>query len=209
MSLLSLFSSSIPLAHHYWSLLLRPGDCVCDATCGNGHDTLFLAQRVLSSSEIDGTVFALDIQSTAVAKTKKRLKEALLPKQMDNISFYTQCHTSFPPTIKEESLSLVVYNLGYLPGGNKDVITETGTTVTSLKKACTLLKIGGALSITCYPGHAKGGIEEKAIFAWAASLAKDEWQCCSHRWENRRRAPSLLLITKQQRPSLIGAISER
>jgi ubiquinone/menaquinone biosynthesis C-methylase UbiE len=38
--------------------VLRPGDVAVDATCGNGHDTLFMAQCVGPS----GCVHAVDVQ---------------------------------------------------------------------------------------------------------------------------------------------------
>ena len=46
------------IAQAVWSRFVRPGDTVVDATCGNGHDTKWLAQAVGPS----GRVFAFDIQ---------------------------------------------------------------------------------------------------------------------------------------------------
>ena len=34
------------MAHVLWAQILRQGDTAVDATCGNGHDTLFMAQQV-------------------------------------------------------------------------------------------------------------------------------------------------------------------
>ena len=36
----------LKLAHHLWDQLLQKGDWALDATCGNGHDALFLSERV-------------------------------------------------------------------------------------------------------------------------------------------------------------------
>ena len=46
------------IAQAVWTRFVRPGDTVVDATCGNGHDTKWLAQAVGPS----GRVFAFDIQ---------------------------------------------------------------------------------------------------------------------------------------------------
>jgi hypothetical protein len=90
-----------------------------------------------------------------------------------------------------------VYNLGYLPGGDKQATTSSSTTLESLKAAAALIVAGGAISVTCYPGHPAGKVEEQAVLDYAASLPPAEWSCCHHRWTNRKEAPSLLLICKR------------
>jgi len=59
------------LAHTYWRSVLEPGDMVLDATCGNGHDTLALAEYI--GAPVTGTLIALDIQDKAVMRTRNRL----------------------------------------------------------------------------------------------------------------------------------------
>ena len=54
------------LAHELIRPFIREGDLVIDATCGNGHDTLFLAECVGAS----GKVLAFDVQEIAVASSK-------------------------------------------------------------------------------------------------------------------------------------------
>lgn len=61
------------LAHTYWYRSLQPGDIVLDATCGNGHDTLALAEYI--GAPISGTLIALDIQERAIVRTRDRLLE--------------------------------------------------------------------------------------------------------------------------------------
>ena len=63
-----IFNSHLNLAHHYWERLLRPGDWAIDATCGNGNDTLKLAQ-ILG----EGGVIGIDIQQEAINKTEALL----------------------------------------------------------------------------------------------------------------------------------------
>lgn len=48
----------LPFAHDTLRKVVRPGDYVIDATCGNGHDTLLLAELV----GINGHVLGFDIQ---------------------------------------------------------------------------------------------------------------------------------------------------
>src|SRR6185436_10014836 len=103
-----------------------------------------------------------------------------------NITFLHQCHTQLP---QDEKVKLIVYNLGYLPGGNKSLTTLTSTTLTSLNTAYALLAPGGALSITCYPGHPEGAREEAAIHSWALQFGD------SATWTTwKSGSPTLLVV---------------
>jgi len=165
-------------AYLYWKNLLKPGDLVIDATCGNGKDALRLCELVPQ-----GHVYALDIQEIALQKAKELITHS-------NISFLLQSHTELP----SGEFKLVVYNLGYLPGGNKNLTTLTPTTLESLEKAAQIIAIGGALSITCYPGHPEGAVEEQAVCSWVQTLDSKKWLITHHVW--RERSPTLFFIVK-------------
>lgn len=165
-------------AYLYWKNLLKPSDRVIDATCGNGKDSLRLAELVP-----EGHVYALDIQEIALQKAKK-----LIP--YSNMSYLHQSHTQLPAG----AFKLIVYNLGYLPGGNKDLTTLTSTTLESLEKAAQLIVIGGGLSITCYPGHPEGALEEEAVQGWVRGLDSNNWLIAHHFW--REKSPSLFFAIK-------------
>lgn len=178
-------ANHLSFAHACWSELVQPDDLVIDATCGNGHDTLFLAK-------IARTVYSIDIQSAAIESAKQLLDASSIAK----VKFILGSHEVFPAEITPESVTLIVYNLGYLPGGDKTKTTMTGSTLTSIQNAQKLLKKGGVMSITCYPGHVEGKREEDAILAYCSQLNPREWTCCHHRWINRNQAPSLFILLK-------------
>lgn len=163
-------------AHQFWREHLKATDHVIDATCGNGKDTAILAEIVPQ-----GLVFAIDIQEDAIVKAQAYV-------QTSNVKFLHQSHTQLP---KDEKVRLVVYNLGYLPGGNKALTSQTGSTLQSVQAALAMLPLGGALSITCYPGHPEGANEEKALQTWSKSLSqKVEWSS----W--KPGSPTLLIVIK-------------
>lgn len=189
-----LFQSHLDLAHHYWERLLEPGDCAIDATCGNGHDSLYVGGRCLTKDA--GALYLIDLQESALENTYMRLAAELDPALLERVTFLKQCHSTFPASIKPESVKLIVYNLGYLPGGDKGKTTQVNSTLESLKSALLLIVKGGAISITCYPGHEEGAVEEENALAFCANLDPKVWSCCHHRWINRHRAPSLLLIQR-------------
>lgn len=189
----TLFQSPIDLAHDYWARLLASDSIAIDATCGNGYDTATLAKILFSRGEM-GTLYAVDIQSAAIEATKKRLEVECGSQIADKVRYQQGCHSSFPVEIKPASVSLIIYNLGYLPGGDKSLTTQRTTTLKSLSEAMQLIKPGGAISVTCYPGHAEGKEEENLILDFSAGLSQKEWSCCHHRWINRKASPSLLLL---------------
>lgn len=189
-----LFQNHLDLAHGYWNDIIQPGDTVIDATCGNGHDSLALANMCLSNNS--GTLYCLDLQDKAVNNTKQLLTENLSKNQMQHIRFFNQCHSQFPQEILPQSVRLIAYNLGYMPGGDKAFTTMLETTKTSLVNALELLLNSGLISITCYPGHPEGKKEEEALLEFTKSLSPKDWSCSHHRWMNRTASPSLVLIQK-------------
>lgn len=191
-----LFQSHLDLAHTYWSQSVQVGDTVIDATCGNGHDTLKLCQLALTLHK--GKVYAFDNQEIAINSTRHYVENHLSPSLWQQIDIQQHCHSVFPYSIPSQSIKLIVYNLGYLPGSNKHHTTQTSTTLQSLIHAEKLLTSGGLMSITCYPGHEEGVKEQASILTYASSLSPKHWSCCHHVWLNRRQAPSLILIQKAE-----------
>ena len=162
------------LAHAYWKEVIAPGDLVIDATCGKGHDTLFL-------TELGAEVVAYDIQEEAIEATRQKVPAA---------RFRLQSHAHF----EEKEAALIVYNLGYLPGGDKSRTTHTTSTLQSVKHALQIAT--KAISITCYPGHPEGAREEALLLDFLKGIDKKQWCICHHRWLNTRAAPSLLWLRR-------------
>lgn len=178
----------IEKAHATWKSFLRPGDTVVDATCGNGHDTLFLAHL----GELN--IIAIDIQARALAAAQERLGPLA-----SQVAWRLECHSQLPQILNSASPRLIVYNLGYLPGGDKSKTTLMQTTLQSLHHAVAWLLPGGLISITCYPGHPEGEREEIALLEWAVSLNPLHWQVDHRSWSPREaKRPSLLLLSKLQ-----------
>lgn len=174
------FSPHIQTAHSYWKGHLQATDTAVDMTCGNGHDTLYLCELLPH-----GSVIGFDIQRQAIEKTRE------LTKDCSNVRLIHGSHTGVDQV---SSPRLVVYNLGYLPGGDKSVVTRVESTLESLEKALKILAPDGAISITCYPGHEEGEREEREILKFLQTLPSHRWTVCYHRWINRLKSPTLLWI---------------
>lgn len=170
-------------AHQEWKKHLRSGDRAIDATCGNGHDTLVLSKLKLSH------LYVFDVQEKALNATQNRLGP------QKNISYHLGCHSLFSGV--DAPIHLIVYNLGYLPGGeDKSLTTQAPTTLKSLEKGLNFLAPGGLISLMIYPGHSEGEREEKSLLAYATTFSPKNFQVSQHRILNRSKSPSLLLIKK-------------
>jgi hypothetical protein len=58
-------------------------------------------------------------------------------------------------------VNVVVYNLGYCPGGDHSITTKSETTIESLKSVAQKLRRGGLISVCCYRGHPEGSFHSK------------------------------------------------
>lgn len=199
---LPLETSHLSFALEHWKTVVGDGDWIIDATCGRGRDTLKLA-HLLSQK---GSLIGIDIQIEAIKETQQLLQERLDAEQLDRVHLFCQSHAQFPSIAHEQSIALIVYNLGYLPQGDKSLTTMTGSTLRSVGQAMELLRPGGLISITCYPGHFEGKIEQDALVQMARGLPHQSWDARLYRKLNSETAPSLLLLKKKLNPAKLRLI---
>lgn len=176
----------LDLALEHWKDLLLSTDTAIDATCGNGKDTLRLAQLLPK-----GKVIGLDIQEKAIQNTEKRLAD-----HMQRVFLFNQSHENFPQLAYENPIKLIVYNLGYLPGSDKRTTTKVFTSLQSIEKALDLIVLQGALSITTYPGHPEGALEHEAIKARLEHLSLLHWHVFHAPPAYRPHSPHFFFIKK-------------
>jgi len=178
--------------HHDLKQYIHAGDCVIDATAGNGYDTLFLAQ----STGVNGIVFSFDIQRQALEKTRQRVE------QYDNIALvkYIPCGhewmTTETPVFYHGKVQAIVFNLGYLPQAEHMIITKPTTTLAALQQSIVLLKQGGVISIVAYTGHEGGRNEAESIKQWLTTLGDSFEYHLEIPKDTRLSAPEYIFIKK-------------
>ncbi|MDR1774305.1 MAG: class I SAM-dependent methyltransferase [Clostridioides sp.] len=169
---------------------LKEGSTVIDATMGNGYDTKYLAEKVGET----GFVYAFDIQDVAIKNTTKLLEKynlknntKLINDSHENILEY---HTG--------NVDCIMFNLGYLPSGDHNLITKPDSTINALKDSLKILNKNGIISITIYSGH-KGGQEEKeAVLEFVQSLPQTDYSVFMSKFINQiNNPPELILIEKR------------
>ncbi len=141
----------LTLEKRFLSEHIKPGGIAADCTMGNGHDTCWLSRAVGEN----GHVYAFDIQEQALASTAELLKSEACP---ENYTLILDSHENIKNYI-EEPICAAVFNLGYLPGGDKSVTTLRPSTAAAVRGAIELLDSDGILLCAVYPGHEEGRLE--------------------------------------------------
>jgi len=180
------------LAQNYWKVILKQGDNVVDMTCGNGYDALFLAKLALTAD--CGSLLCFDMQKKAIEGTKKLLLDNLEEKVLSRVNLRCESHVNVLKYLVRP-VKLIVYNLGYLPGGDKSITTMADSTLNSVNMILPVIEEDkGFISVVVYPGHKEGQKEEQVLLKFLASLDKKKWNICYHCWINHLNAPSLFWI---------------
>ncbi len=170
---------------------LFPGARAVDATMGNGHDTRWLCEQVGA----EGRVYAFDVQPAALARTRALLAENGLS---DRAALFCAGHERMYEYVPEP-VDAVMFNLGWLPGGEHGVTTRTETTLLAAEAALALLKPEGILTICIYPGHEEGARELDALLRWAAGLDCRAWDVLLKRYLNQPNDPPQLIAIKRKK----------
>ncbi len=188
---MNILEKTTKLAMHLTIPYIEEGDSVVDATAGNGRDTLELAKAVGTN----GKVLAIDIQEQALSSTKKLLQE----NNLTNVEYIQDNFINIDKYAENQGISAVVFNLGYLPTGDKTITTITEDTLLAVEKALRLIKIGGIITITMYSGHAEGAKEHDALLKWSKNLRPSTYHAVYFSMHNQgENAPEVLTITRKK-----------
>ncbi|KAF7109203.1 hypothetical protein CFC21_109504 [Triticum aestivum] len=145
-----------------------------------------------------GRFYGLDIQDSAIDSTSSFLKMAVDSHERELVKLFCICHSRMEDIIPKDSpVRLVAFNLGYLPGGDKQIITVPETTELALQAASRIVGSGGLISVLVYIGHLGGRDELDIVESFASSLPADTWVSCKFEMINRPIAPVLVLLHKR------------
>lgn len=155
-----------------------------DATMGNGHDTLFLCQMAGES----GQVLAFDIQPEALEATDQLLKETGMSGRARLI---LDGHEHMDAYADPESVDVVCFNFGYLPGGDHRIATRADTSVQAVEKGLALLKKGGLMTLCIYSGRDTGFEEKDRLLEFLKALPAKEFTVIVNQYYNRKNQPPM------------------
>lgn len=183
----------IPYAHHLLETTINPGDIVVDATCGNGHDTVKLASIVGDT----GHVYAFDIQAEAIENTIDRMQS----QGSKQATYIQDSHAKVDEYILEEhkgKLGGAIFNLGYLPNSDKEVITSSTSTIPAVDQLLEYIQKGRLVIIVVYYGHDGGQAEKAAVLNYVEALEQDEYSVLQYRFINQKNDPPFLVAIQKR-----------
>ena len=184
---MNILRKTTALAQQLWLPYLTETATAIDATCGGGNDTLFLCQNC-------GMVYGFDIQPEAIETTEKLLKEH----HCTNYQLINDSHTNMDRYVACD-VDVIVFNLGYLPNGNKEITTVKENTLAALEKALKMIRVDGLVSLTMYWGHEAGKQEREAVLAYCRQLDSSQYHCVYLSSLNQPNCPpEIVLITRKK-----------
>ncbi len=169
--------------HRFLEPYILEGEVCIDATAGKGNDTEFLRRLVGEN----GKVYAFDIQKEAIDATRERMKQN---GYTSNVEVICDSHERMQSYVKEE-VSAIVFNLGYLPGGDHAISTTGKTSIQAMKAGMNLLKKDGIMSVCIYSGKDSGYEEREEVLSFLKSLDSKKWLVILHQYYNRQNDPPM------------------
>ena len=160
-----------------------------DATAGNGGDTLFLADLTGPS----GKVYSFDIQQKAHDNTLDKLKAAGLESRVVQIP---DGHQNMDLYVKEK-VRAVMFNLGYLPGGDHSIGTKGASTAEALQKAMQHLEVNGIITVVVYYGGDSGFEEKEFIMEFIKTIDSKQYAVMKTEFVNQVNCPPILICIEK------------
>lgn len=179
--------NALKLSHEYIKSNVTGGDVCVDATAGRGRDTLLLSKAVGRL----GKVYAFDIQEEAINSTHKLLTE----NNCTNVKLILDSHHNIKKYVK--SAKCVVFNLGFLPGGDHSIFSHSETSIKAIEEALDILTPDGFVSICSYYGGDTGYEERDNLLKFLEKLDCKKYTVMLHSFYNRPNCPPLFIVIEK------------
>ncbi|MDF2985581.1 MAG: putative rRNA methylase [Eubacterium sp.] len=184
-----ILKNSLNQSHQIVSSIVEKGDLVIDATAGNGNDTVFLAGLIGK----EGSVYSFDIQQSALNATQQKLMEKQLD---DKVRLIHDGHQNIKNYISEP-VKAVMFNLGYLPGGDHSIGTKGNTTIEAIKASMELLAVHGIISIVVYYGGDSGFDEKNEVMDFIKTIDCKKFTVMRMDFVNQINCPPILICIEK------------
>lgn len=181
--------NALKLSHAHMRAHIKKGATVIDATAGKGRDTLLLSELVGDS----GHVYAFDIQKEAIKATQKLLDE----NGKTNVTLRLESHDKMQSYVKKADA--VVFNFGFLPGGDHSVFSKGDTSIKAIEAALSILTDDGFISLCIYYGGDTGFEDRDSILAFLQALDAKKYTVMLQSFYNRKNCPPLFAIIEKNR----------
>jgi tRNA1(Val) A37 N6-methylase TrmN6 len=183
--------NAVNISHILLEPFLGQADVLVDMTCGNGHDTVFLASHMKKTAQL----YAFDIQQCAIENTRAAIENAGLAKM--NIMYALGSHDKMLEKINNP-IDVVVFNLGYLPSGDHELHTNTEITVKACKICLNKIAKNGIIIMVAYPGTDAGKNECLALQQFLRQIPQDTFHVSKWNPLNQVNDPPVLYVIQKR-----------
>jgi predicted methyltransferase len=184
----------LPFARRLMEQAIAPGDLAVDGTIGNGHDTVFLAKLVGTT----GRVYGFDVQKQAIEKTMTRLVENQL---MERVTLFHKSHEQLKDSIPQSDhgkISGAIFNLGYLPGGDKSIVTQSQSTISAVEQLLEIMSPEGIIVLVIYHGHEEGAVERDELLNYCQQLDQNLAHVLQYQFINQINSPPFIIAIEKK-----------
>ncbi len=185
----SILKNSLYQSHEIVRTAVKSGDIVIDATCGNGGDTVFLAKLVGDQ----GRVYSFDIQAAALDKTAEKLRAEGIEKR---VTLINDSHSNMCDYV-DCSVKAVMFNLGYLPGGDHNISTKGPSTIKAVESAMKMISIDGIITLVVYYGGDSGFEEKEQVLKFIESIDNKSFTVSKTEFVNQINCPPILVCIEK------------
>ena len=155
-----------------------------DATLGRGNDTLFL-------SKISKKVYSFDIQKEAIEYSLDLLSK----NNISNVEVILDSHENITKYVN--ACDVVMFNLGYLPKGDKSIATRKDSTLKAIKESLSVLNLNGIISIVFYPGFPSGLEESEYVMEYLKTLDQKTYDIIKYEFINQINMPPFCVLIER------------
>ncbi|EKN65987.1 rRNA methylase [Neobacillus bataviensis LMG 21833] len=184
----------LPFAKNLLDRVVKPGDVVVDATVGNGHDTIFLASLVGET----GKVYGFDVQEEAISATSDRLTEHNLSEW---VTLFHAGHEQLSDKIPADDHGKIkgaIFNLGYLPGSDKTIVTRAETTIAAIEQLLKMMAPEGIIVLVIYHGHEQGAVERDFLLPYCQQLDQKTAHVLQYQFINQQNNPPFIVAIEKR-----------
>jgi 16S rRNA C1402 N4-methylase RsmH len=184
----------LPYARKLLETAVESGDVTIDATVGNGHDTLFLANLVGP----EGKVFGFDIQKQAIESCKEKLHNQNLEERVTLFQTGHEHLQHYIPSSQHGKVTGAIFNLGYLPGGDKSIVTVPDTTISAVEQVLQVLAPEGVIVMVVYHGHPEGQIERDCLLDYVETIDQKSAHVLKYQFLNQFNNPPFIIAIEKK-----------
>lgn len=184
----------LPFAKNLLAKAIKNGDIVVDATIGNGHDTIFLADLVGDK----GIVYGFDVQKEAFLATKERIENHGMS---DRVILFHEGHENLYQTIPHVhhgKITGAIFNLGYLPGSDKTIVTRPATTIHAIEQLLKIMAPQGMIVLVIYHGHDEGKVERDHLIQFCENIDQTTAHVLRYQYINQKNNPPFIIAIEKR-----------